>query len=399
MRQPLPAADALAEITGPYGPVIVAEKVIQRLWARGAFLHTPMRSLSGRVIRLVYPGKTNTGEGPDFREAVWECDGVRFTGDAEIHFYRDDWRAHGHDHDPGFDSVALHAVVFPPAAGSHPARTASGREPETLVLLPHLPEDLETAAAEDALLRGESRPGDAPLLEHLVALAPDARRERLARAARHRWESKVNFARHRVQTEGVDATAHRLFLETLGLRRNRAPMADLARQHDLADFAANDADGLFDAMRGAWKLAGVRPANHPRARLRAYGELARLRPNWPAETLDFLAALPHSGDTAFDDTAAFRKVAGLPALRAALAEEKLAGAVGGSRLDTVVADALPPWASATTGRDFYDYWCHWPLGDAPANTPKVLAAAGLTGQGTVLSNGLFQGLLGVALGL
>ena len=92
---------------------LVAEKVIQRLWARGAFTDAAMRTLSGKPLRLVYPGTHNTREGPDFREAVWELAGTRVIGDVEIHFYREDWRAHGHDRDPAFDAVALHVVVSP----------------------------------------------------------------------------------------------------------------------------------------------------------------------------------------------------------------------------------------------------------------------------------------------
>ncbi len=398
MRQSIQEAECLAEITGPYGPVHISEKIVQRLWAKGVFLGTPMRTLSGRLLRLAHPGRPNTHEGPDFLGAVWELDGARMSGDAEIHFYREDWRAHGHDRDPAFDGVALHLLVFPPTIGGSPVRTSNGREPETVVLLPHLPDDLESAAAEDALLRGERRPGFDPVLEHIASLAPELRRERLARAARSRWECKVSFARHRIRTEGRERTAHRLFLETLGLRRNRAPMADLSRRHDLADFAGLDADTLYHSMRGAWKLSGVRPANHPRNRLRAYGELARRRPDWPTEALEFLIALPHA-ETSGHDTTAFRKAAGLAALRLTLAEEKLAGTVGGTRLDTLVADALLPWACAASDRDLFDYWHHWPLGDAPEQTAKTLASAGITGPGVALSNGLFQGLLGVALGL
>lgn len=389
------APEIVAEITGPYGPVTVSEKVIQRLWARGAFTDIPMRTLSGKTLRLLRPGKNNPHEGPDFREATWELAGVRITGDAEIHFYREDWNAHGHDRDPEFDRVALHLVVFPPAAGSTPIRTRSGREPETLVLLPYLPEDLETAAAEDALLRGEGRAGDNTVVEMLAAMPAQERLFRIQKAARERFSGKVGFAAHRITADGRDKTAHRLFLETLGLRRNRAPMSELARNHTVADFAAIGAEALFSEMSGRWKLAGVRPANHPRTRLAAYVRLAQSRPDWPEAALNFFTALPHVAG----DTAAFRKHAGLPRLRKILAEEILGGAMGGTRLDTLVVDALIPWAQASSDRDLETYWRHWPMGDAPESVPGALTVLGLTGPGRPASNGLFQGLLGVALGL
>lgn len=400
MRRADNAPEIVAEITGPYGSVAVSEKVIQRLWARGTFTGLTMRALSGKNLRLIDPGKPNTAEGPDFREAVWELAGARMTGDAEIHFYREDWNAHGHDRDPEYDGVALHLVVFPPASGSKPIRTRSGREPVTLVLLPHLPDDLESVAAEDALIRGEGRTGDNTVVETLAALPPDGRLFRIQYAARERHDAKLRFARHRIIADESEPTAHRLLLETLGLRRNRAPMSDLAQNHPVADFAKLDADRLFDEMAGRWKLAGVRPANHPRARLRTYGELARQRPHWPEDVRRFFAALPHAGDAdELGDTAAFRKQTGLTRLRETLASEIFAGAVGGTRLDTLVVDALLPWAEAATGRDLFSYWYHWPMGDAPERIPETLATLGLTGRGRPASNGLFQGLLGVALGM
>jgi hypothetical protein len=400
MRRPFTAPEIVAEITGPYGPVSVSEKVIQRLWARGAFMGITMRTVSGKNLKLIEPGKSNPHEGPDFREAVWELAGTRMTGDAEIHFYNDDWYAHGHDRDPEFDRVALHLLVFPPGKETKPVRTRSGREPVTLVLLPHLPEDLESTAAEDALMRAEGRTNDAGLIETLAAMPPDGRLFRIQYAARERYDAKLRFARHRIIADESEPTAHRLFLETLGLRRNRAPMSDLAQNHPIADFAKLDSDRLFEEMTGRWKLAGVRPANHPRTRLRAYGELARQRPNWPEDVRRFFAALPHTDVTEeIGDTAAFRKQTGLTRIRETLATEILAGAIGGTRLDTLVVDALLPWAEAATGRDLFAYWYHWPMGDAPERIPESLATLGLTGPGKPASNGLFQGLLGVALGM
>jgi hypothetical protein len=39
------------------------------------------------------------------------------------------------------------------------------------------------------------------------------------------------------------------------------------------------------------------------------------------------------------------------------------------------------------------------MGDGPERVPATLATIGLTGPGRPVSNGLFQGLLGVALGM
>lgn len=388
----------VAEITGPYGPVHITEKVVQRLWASGAFLRTPLRTASGKTLRLESTGRANMQEGPDFLEAEWTLDGAPAGGDVEIHFYKEDWRAHGHEYDANFRDVALHAVVFPPPRDAAPVKTASGRVPETLVLLPHLPSDLENVATEDALLRAEKRPEERSPFTVLAAFAPEIRATRLKIAAEKRWSSKIGYIRRRLENDPPATVAHRLVLETLGLRRNRAPMAELAARHTPEDFATLSPETFFEAMNRRWKLAGVRPANHPLTRLRAYARLASGRPDWPELFRKKCAALPPIDDT--DDAAIFRRKLALGALRKNIGDDILAGAVSGSRLDTLVVDALLPWLAACDDRqNLFPLWRHWTMGDAPDRTATTLRTLGLAGPGRPVTNGLFQGLIGVACGL
>ena len=289
--------------------------------------------------------------------------------------------------------MALHVVVFPPHRDGPPVKTLSGREPESLTLLPHLPDDLETVADEDALLRAEGRPESVPPYAGLAWQSSSERRQRLEAAAHARWRSKVAFACARVARDGSAGAAHRLVLETLGLRPNRAPMAELAARFGPEDFAKADATSLFADLRGRWKLAGVRPANHPLARLESYVMLCRRRPHWQTDLLLTLAAAPRVPPT--DDTAAFRRETRLGELRRHILREVLAGAIGGTRADTLMIDAILPWAAACDARHLYPHWFHWPLGDAPERTAAILRRMDLAGPGRPVCNGLFQGLLGL----
>lgn len=387
------SSDCVAEITGPYGTVHIAEKVIQRLWATGTFLNLPMRTTCGKTVRIESVGRANGHEGPDFLEASWSLDGERTAGDIEIHFYREDWLAHGHAYDPNFRDVGLHVLVFPPETGSAPVRTVSGRALTTLVLLPHLPADLEHVATEDALMRAEKRPDERSPFMLLAGLPAEAREHRIHLAAMSRWESKVAFVRRRMEKAPPEIILHRLMLETLGLRRNRALMAELAERHGPEDFANRAPEALFETLRGRWILAGVRPANHPLARIAAYAKLVLARPD-PGAALGRLLARPLPEDTG--GTAAYRRAVALSRLRSRIAGDVLAGTVGGSRLDTLVVDALLPWLASREDRNLFSLWRHWSLGDAPDRTAKTLGALGLSGPGRPVSNGLFQGLAGIA---
>lgn len=389
-----PRFESVSEITGPYGDYSVTEKVIQRLWGSGYFIGRPMRTLSGKNLVLTNPGKINPHEGPDFREGAWELDGKPGGGDAEIHFHERDWYAHGHDRAPEFARVALHILVFPPARARTPAQTGSGEHPETLVLLAHLPEDLESLAEEDALMRADGRETDA-LAHRLQALPPEELRRQLTDASRARHEQKLERVRRRIDTLGPERALHLMLLEGLGARRNRTPMAELAERHAPDAFAQADPHTLFQSMEGRWKLAGVRPANHPKTRLVAYANLLRTHPGWQRDALAFFRELPVA--THLDDTRVFRHEIGLTRIQKNLTQDILRNIAGTSRVNTLAVDAIIPWAELLTGRDLAAHWHHWPLGDAPENTGPLLRRLRITDLNNPAANGHFQGLIGIAL--
>ena len=106
-------------------------------------------------VRVLDRGRWNQNEGPDFKEARLEIGGEEIVGDVEIHFYAEDWFAHGHDRDPNFDRVVLDVVLFQPRRLPSSYHRSGKADPELLVLLPLIDLDLEAYALEDALLESE----------------------------------------------------------------------------------------------------------------------------------------------------------------------------------------------------------------------------------------------------
>jgi hypothetical protein len=74
-----------------------------------------------------------------------------------------------------------------------------------------------------------------------------------------------------------------------------------------------------------------------------------------------------------------------------IADHLCGGALGGTRLDTMICDAMLPLVSAASGRDLAGLWWHWWPGDWPG-----FAEAARAEVGRVMSpfcQGAVQGLI------
>ena len=174
-----PVAAGVAEFQGEYGAYSFSEKLLQKIWLRGAFDRAALTTSDGVRVRVHHPGRWNLLGGPDFKDARLRLgDGPELTGDIELHLHAKDWAVHGHASDPAYDRVILHVVLFPPDPGQC-TRARDGRELPVVALLPLLHHDLEQFAAEEAvearrvpmkeLLDGEER-GQRVMLKWLARM-------------------------------------------------------------------------------------------------------------------------------------------------------------------------------------------------------------------------------------
>lgn len=396
-------APAVAEIQGLYGPFSFHEKLLQKIWLRGDFERGRAKTADGRAVRISHPGKWNLLGGPDFRGAKLTVgDGAERTGDVELHLRAADWVAHAHASDRAYDGVILHVVLFPPEEG-HVTRGGDGREIPVLPLLPLLHHDLEEFAAEEAveLLAGRAA---ARIPEELAGLSEFELVILIAEHAMARWRQKVYFARLRVGRLGWETACHQTALEILGYRFNRVPMLQIATRWPLADWGKGNIDPevVFADPAHTWSLQGVRPANHPKTRLRQYASWAKARPDWPAELAAFMKILSQDGDSRRSDgTRAVRRLGRFGEIRARFAAEICADALGGTRLDTMICDGLLPLlavrvAGSDTGNDrLGGLWHHWFTGDLPPFVLRALRELGVfAGPSAPACHGAAQGLLG-----
>ncbi len=203
----------------------IAESFLYHIWDGQHLRKDVLKTTDGRVVEVISRGRWNPDAGPDFREAVLKIDGQLLRGDVEIHIQEADWQAHGHQRDPKYNDVILHAVLWPSEKKS-PAQTQSGRTIPTLVLSDFLDDTLERLQIRieddlpvqpnkpDICLLGRREPAEiAELLDYWG-------KERL-RIKKERFQEDLNYFDY-------DQLIYQGIMEALGYSKNQRPFFKLA---------------------------------------------------------------------------------------------------------------------------------------------------------------------------
>jgi hypothetical protein len=205
--------------------LFMRERLFQRIWQNGLFSTDNLTTTCGKSVRIDKNGQLNTSDGPDFPCARVCLDGIIHFGSVELHTHCNDWYVHGHHHDPKYNSVVLHVVLYPDNAG--PVRREDGTCTPTLVLQSGMNEQWQTSLFKST--RRETIPcahfGDRvnrKVLEHQLNIA----------ALEYFEEKRTGLMNH--YDAGLppsDAFLKMLFLgwcEGLGIPNNREAMKDFA---------------------------------------------------------------------------------------------------------------------------------------------------------------------------
>lgn len=269
----------------------IPERLLGQLWKERAARQGEFRSKSGRRYRVLYPGRSSSGAGPDFRGAVLEEEGVGLiTGDVELHLDERDWRSHGHGSDPRYNGVVLHAVV----EGEGGTTTLQNGNRVPVISLAEMLNDRGGENAPSRLwellsLRGYPCPNASDELVEILRRAGDA------------WfEGAVGGFRILLDAgEQPEQTLYSGIMEAMGYSQNRQGFLDLARLvpyrrlhslvsgrageeavssvahgllrsaglHDTGPVSGQDAALGRSMQRLKWNTFRVRPSNHPRNRI------------------------------------------------------------------------------------------------------------------------------------
>jgi Protein of unknown function (DUF2851) len=282
------------------------ERLLQAVWQHQRLRRDGLKTNDGRPVRILHPGFISVEGGPDFRGALIQIgDDPPRSGDVEIDLRGHAWRAHGHEQNPNFKSVLLHAVWE-----DDPRKPGADRPPVLSLKnildapLPELSLSLEKESLRSLPenLRGKCC---APLRK-LDGAKLD---ELLAQAARVRFENKAAQFRARARNAGWEQVLWENLFRALGYKHNVWPMQNLAEtkpqfargadssfelqvrllglggllpdqltrsQRNTDNYLRRawdvwwrERDGFSDFIlpRAIWKFHGLRPANHPQRRL------------------------------------------------------------------------------------------------------------------------------------
>lgn len=368
---------------------------MQAAWYDPALRPQNLRSAEGEPVWVQHPGTWNLEAGPDFLGAVAlvGTDRRRLEGDVEIHLRASGWTQHGHATDPRYRGVRLHVTYYPGTVpeGSLPSGAVQISLKSALDASPSFAFEAIDLTAYPYAARADVP----PCSQILRGWSVEARQALLDAAGQERLRRKAVRLAARIEMQGAPQVLYEEVMVALGYKHNKAPFRELAQRvpvdvlrsvsggdpeaaHAVLlgvagllpsrlppswdDAARRQARALWDLWwkrrerwadgcmtPAAWRLAGVRPANHPHRRLRAAASLftaaPRIETQWASSRVD-----PKTVRTLSDALAALP--AGAWARRFSLggkAQRTGSALLGPDRIRALLANVWLPFVAAQPG--------------------------------------------------
>jgi hypothetical protein len=226
-----------------------------------------LTSTEDDLFRVIYPGRTNGDNGPDFRDAIIINKFHLVKGDVEVHVKSSDWYSHEHHADVAYNNVILHVVMW------HDCNSAtllqSGKQVPVLCLakaLRHqaylLPYQLPCFQILDHM--------DRQTLGKLLNIAGE---ERFKQKAMH---FQAQHSAHCVLSAGQ--VLFRGIMRALGYAKNTKPFEDLADRMPLNSIESREGLTLKQALLVG--TAGLLPSQRQQGKFAREKEALELEQIW-----------------------------------------------------------------------------------------------------------------------
>lgn len=268
-----------------------SEEILQWVWQELLFSTQKLQTTCGKTIQIIDQGQLNSSDGPDFKRAEININGLRFFGDVEIHLDPKDWYAHKHHLDKNYNSVFLHVIAH---KNYNKVECENGDEPLTLNLLPYLDEQLESFISE---LNYSSL----PCASNVHYLSQEIFEQQIKNSHQEYFEKKANdFIKfYNPQISQSKAWKQALYISVFdgfGIAHNRVQMQELVKRL-LPISGLNEVEILEKAFKIAgfsgyesnieWNHKAIRPYSHPKKRVEEAVKLIHAIEKTPFE--DFLS--------------------------------------------------------------------------------------------------------------
>jgi hypothetical protein len=294
------------------------ESHIVDIWQHLLEQRTELTTEEGEWIKIIYPGRVNSEQGADFRDAVIATNRGLTMGDIEVHVKSNEWQAHRHHRNPAYNQVILHVVMW------HNTDTAASLQNGESAPTVALDKYLKAPVSQSRIGTEPQLAPVKPCLKVRGHLTIDIIAQLLDSAGEERFLAKAaRFEAELAQTEAVQCLyqgimralgysqntlpfqelAHRVPLQTLeSITRQEIPVEeclaqqqalllgaggllpsqrpDRRRGNELGDIWADELERLWDSYYQTdamsphtWHLFRVRPNNSPLRRLAAMSYL------------------------------------------------------------------------------------------------------------------------------
>ncbi len=88
----------------------MTERLLQFIWQFQYFNRNGLTTSSEESVQIIFPGNTNSNQGPDFSDAKIKIGKTIWAGSVELHLKTSDWKKHNHSGDKNYKNVILHIV-------------------------------------------------------------------------------------------------------------------------------------------------------------------------------------------------------------------------------------------------------------------------------------------------
>jgi hypothetical protein len=248
-----------------------SEKQVSLIWQQ--IVGKELTSSEDELVSVIYPGRANGDNGPDFRDAVIVNKSHLTKGDVEVHVKSSDWYSHEHHVDAEYNNVILHVAMW------HDCNSAtllqSGNPVPVLCLakaLQHqaylLPYQLPCFQILDHVDR-----------QNLVKLLNTAGEERFKQKAMH-FQTKILRPALRALSAGEEAgqVLFRGMMRALGYAKNTKPFEDLADRMPLNSIESREGLALKQAL--LLGTAGLLPSQRWQGKFAREKEVQKLEQIW-----------------------------------------------------------------------------------------------------------------------
>jgi hypothetical protein len=242
--------------------IISSEKQAALIWQQVVGKDLP--SMENEPVSVIYPGRTNGANGPDFRDAVIVNKSRLTKGDVEVHVKSSDWYNHQHHADAEYNNVILHVVMW--HDGNSATLLQSGK------LVPVL--CLAKALRHQSYLL----PHQLPCFQILDHMDRKTLRKLLNTTGEERFKQKAMHFQVELKQEETGQVLFRGMMRALGYAKNTKPFEDLADRIPLNSIESREGLTLKQAL--LLGTAGLLPSQRQQGEFAREEEVQELEQIW-----------------------------------------------------------------------------------------------------------------------